>query len=102
MSHNAVLDARNREATLGRLTAERFDLVIIGGGITGAGAALDAATRGLRVALIESRDLASGTSSRSSKLIHGGCATWSNSISSWSARHCTNAICWCPSSRRTW
>ena len=72
MSQNAVLDARNREATLSRLTAERFDLVIIGGGITGAGAALDAASRGLRVALIESRDLASGTSSRSSKLIHGG------------------------------
>jgi len=72
MPRNAVLDARAREATLIRLTTERFDLLIIGGGITGAGAALDAASRGLRVALIESRDLASGTSSRSSKLIHGG------------------------------
>ena len=72
MPHNAVLDARNREATLNRLVTERFDLVVIGGGITGTGAALDAASRGLRVALIESRDLASGTSSRSSKLIHGG------------------------------
>jgi glycerol-3-phosphate dehydrogenase len=72
MSSNGALDARDREATLGRLTAERFDVLVIGGGITGAGAALDAASRGLRVALVESRDLASGTSSRSSKLIHGG------------------------------
>ena len=53
------------------MTAE-FDLLIIGGGVTGAGAALDAATRGLKVALIEAQDFASGTSSRSSKLIHGG------------------------------
>ena len=51
---------------------EVFDVAIIGGGVVGCGAALDAATRGLRVALIEARDLASGTSSRSSKLIHGG------------------------------
>jgi glycerol-3-phosphate dehydrogenase len=72
MPRNAVLDARVREKTLNQLTTERVDLLIIGGGITGAGAALDAATRGLRVALVESRDLASGTSSRSSKLIHGG------------------------------
>jgi glycerol-3-phosphate dehydrogenase len=51
---------------------EVFDLAVIGGGVVGAGAALDAATRGLRVALVDARDLASGTSSRSSKLIHGG------------------------------
>jgi glycerol-3-phosphate dehydrogenase len=51
---------------------EVFDIVVIGGGATGAGAALDAATRGLNVALVEARDYASGTSSRSSKLIHGG------------------------------
>jgi len=57
---------------LDRLAGERFDVLVIGGGITGAGAALDAASRGLRVALVETRDLASGTSSRSSKLIHGG------------------------------
>ena len=57
---------------LDRLAGERFDVLVIGGGITGAGAALDAASRGLRVALVEARDLASGTSSRSSKLIHGG------------------------------
>jgi glycerol-3-phosphate dehydrogenase len=69
---SSILDARERRATLTRLATDRFDLVVIGGGITGAGAALDAAARGLRVALIESRDLASGTSSRSSKLIHGG------------------------------
>ncbi|RYZ67949.1 MAG: glycerol-3-phosphate dehydrogenase/oxidase, partial [Proteobacteria bacterium] len=49
-----------------------FDLVIIGGGITGAGAARDAASRGMKVALVEARDFAQGTSSRSSKLIHGG------------------------------
>jgi glycerol-3-phosphate dehydrogenase len=61
-----------REAALDRLAAETFDLVIIGAGVVGAGAALDAATRGLSVAMIEQRDYASGTSSRSSKLIHGG------------------------------
>jgi glycerol-3-phosphate dehydrogenase len=72
MATNGVLDARERGATLSRLATERFDVLVIGGGITGAGAALDAASRGLRVALVEARDLASGTSSRSSKLIHGG------------------------------
>jgi len=51
---------------------ETFDLVVVGGGVTGAGCALDAATRGLSVALIEQRDWAAGTSSRSSKLVHGG------------------------------
>nr|WP_230414995.1 glycerol-3-phosphate dehydrogenase/oxidase [Micromonospora tarapacensis] len=55
-----------------RLRAERFDVLIIGGGVTGAGAAVDAASRGLKVALVEARDFAAGTSSRSSKLIHGG------------------------------
>jgi len=72
MTSNGALDARERDAMLSRLAAERFDVLVIGGGITGAGAALDAASRGLRVALVEARDLASGTSSRSSKLIHGG------------------------------
>jgi glycerol-3-phosphate dehydrogenase len=72
MATNGVLDARDRSAMLSRLAAERFDVLVIGGGITGAGAALDAASRGLRVALVEARDLASGTSSRSSKLVHGG------------------------------
>src|SRR4051794_36309187 len=54
------------------MAGETFDVVVIGGGVTGAGAALDAASRGLKVALVEARDYASGTSSRSSKLIHGG------------------------------
>ena len=66
------IDARNRAAAWGRLSTGTFDVLVVGGGITGAGAALDAASRGLRVALVEARDLASGTSSRSSKLIHGG------------------------------
>jgi glycerol-3-phosphate dehydrogenase len=61
-----------RVADLRRLRDEQFDVLVIGGGVTGAGAALDAAARGLKVALVEARDLASGTSSRSSKLIHGG------------------------------
>jgi glycerol-3-phosphate dehydrogenase len=61
-----------REASWQRLSSETFDVVVIGGGVVGVGTALDAATRGLRVALVEARDLASGTSSRSSKLFHGG------------------------------
>jgi glycerol-3-phosphate dehydrogenase len=66
------LSSERRYHDLTRLKAERFDVLVIGGGVTGAGAAVDAASRGLSVALIEARDLASGTSSRSSKLIHGG------------------------------
>jgi glycerol-3-phosphate dehydrogenase len=61
-----------RRATLERLQREPLDLLVVGGGITGAGVALDAATRGLSVALVEKRDFGAGTSSRSSKLIHGG------------------------------
>lgn len=72
MANNGRLDARDRGAILDRLAVTEFDVLVIGGGVTGAGAALDAASRGLRVALVEARDLASGTSSRSSKLIHGG------------------------------
>jgi len=68
----ARLDAAYRVAAWARLGAQPFDVVVIGGGVTGAGAALDAATRGLSVALVESRDFAAGTSSRSSKLFHGG------------------------------
>lgn len=62
----------NRNKILKKLRSETFDLLIIGGGITGAGIALDAVTRGLRVALVEMQDFASGTSSRSTKLVHGG------------------------------
>ena len=64
------LDRRRRD--LARLADERWDLLIVGGGIVGSGALLDAASRGLRVALVEQDDIASGTSSRSSRLIHGG------------------------------
>lgn len=62
----------DRKAHLARLADKPFDVLVIGGGATGAGVALDAATRGLSVALIEKADFASGTSSRSSKMIHGG------------------------------
>jgi glycerol-3-phosphate dehydrogenase len=62
----------DRRQNLRRLAGERFDVLVIGGGITGAGCALDAATRGLQVALVEANDFASGTSSKSSKLLHGG------------------------------
>jgi glycerol-3-phosphate dehydrogenase len=61
-----------RSDAVAALRAERFDVVVVGGGITGAGVALDAATRGYSVALVERADYASGTSSRSSKLVHGG------------------------------
>jgi glycerol-3-phosphate dehydrogenase len=62
----------DRAVGLRRLATEEFDVLVIGGGVTGAGAALDAASRGLRTALVEARDWAYGTSSRSSKLVHGG------------------------------
>lgn len=63
---------RSREQSIKRMKSETFDLLIVGGGITGAAVARDASSRGLKVALIEMRDFASGTSSASSKLIHGG------------------------------
>ncbi|WP_433329249.1 glycerol-3-phosphate dehydrogenase/oxidase [Spirillospora sp. CA-294931] len=66
------LGPSERAAALERMGREEFDVVVVGAGIVGAGAALDAATRGLTVAVVEARDFASGTSSRSSKLIHGG------------------------------
>jgi glycerol-3-phosphate dehydrogenase len=63
---------RRRADALAAIASERFDVLVIGGGITGAGVALDAASRGYSVALVERADYASGTSSRSSKLVHGG------------------------------
>jgi glycerol-3-phosphate dehydrogenase len=66
------LSPERRRADRARLPDEVVDVLVIGGGVTGAGAALDAASRGLSVALLEARDWAAGTSSRSSKLIHGG------------------------------
>ena len=71
-TNGARLGPLERQAALARMAEELFDVVVIGGGVTGAGTALDAATRGLSVALVEAVDLAAGTSSRSSKLIHGG------------------------------
>jgi glycerol-3-phosphate dehydrogenase len=64
--------ARNRASYIQQLQTSTYDLLVIGGGITGAGIALDAITRGLKVCLVEKADFASGTSSRSTKLIHGG------------------------------
>lgn len=69
---DSSLNPEQRAEDISRLAKEHFDILVIGGGINGVGVALDAATRGLSVALIESNDFASGTSSRSSKLIHGG------------------------------
>ncbi len=68
----AALSPEHRAASVARMAAEPFDIVVVGGGVTGTGAALDAATRGLSVALIEATDYAAGASSKSSKLIHGG------------------------------
>ena len=69
---SAALSPAQHERALTALAEKSFDLLVIGGGINGVGIALDAASRGLSVALVEASDLASGTSSRSSKLIHGG------------------------------
>jgi glycerol-3-phosphate dehydrogenase len=66
------LGPAQRASAWQRLGSEQFDVVVIGGGVVGAGCALDAATRGLKVALVEARDFAAGTSSRSSKMFHGG------------------------------
>ncbi|MCH1868689.1 glycerol-3-phosphate dehydrogenase/oxidase [Nocardioides sp. CFH 31398] len=66
------LSPQRREDSLAAMAADELDILVIGGGVVGTGAALDAATRGLSVGLVEARDFASGTSSRSSKLMHGG------------------------------
>jgi len=68
----SVLNPDQRSADIDALATDEFDLLVIGGGVVGCGIALDGAARGLKVALVESNDFASGTSSRSSKLIHGG------------------------------
>ncbi|HST43403.1 MAG TPA: glycerol-3-phosphate dehydrogenase/oxidase [Conexibacter sp.] len=68
----SILNPEQRDGALERMANETFEVVVIGGGVVGTGSALDAASRGLSVALVEARDFASGTSSRSSKLIHGG------------------------------
>jgi glycerol-3-phosphate dehydrogenase len=68
----SALSRQARQESIERLARTEYDVLVIGGGVTGAGAALDAASRGLTVALVEMRDWAAGTSSRSGKLIHGG------------------------------
>jgi glycerol-3-phosphate dehydrogenase len=70
--HQGSFSHRTRETNLARMQREEFDLAVIGGGVTGAAIARDAALRGMRVALLEKADFASGTSSKSSKMIHGG------------------------------
>ncbi|WP_104524165.1 glycerol-3-phosphate dehydrogenase/oxidase [Blastococcus atacamensis] len=72
MSSVPVLGPQQRAQAWAELAEGRYEVLVVGGGVTGAGVALDAATRGLRTALVEARDFASGTSSRSSKLFHGG------------------------------
>jgi len=67
-----ILSQEQRAASLEAMTSQKFDVLVIGGGVTGAGIALDAASRGLSIAVIEGQDWASGTSSRSSRLVHGG------------------------------
>ena len=69
---SSKLSPSTRSDAIADLANDNFDILVIGGGINGVGIALDAASRGLRVALVEEKDFASGTSSRSSKLIHGG------------------------------
>ena len=72
MSIAADLGPGSRATALDAMRSEQLDVLVVGGGVTGAGAALDAVSRGLSTALLEQRDFASGTSSRSSKLVHGG------------------------------
>ncbi|MEE8399777.1 MAG: glycerol-3-phosphate dehydrogenase/oxidase [Desulfobacterales bacterium] len=72
MEQGSAIDATRREQTLLALQREQFDVLVIGAGVTGCGVARDCAMRGLRVALVDARDIAAATSSRSTKLIHGG------------------------------
>src|SRR5256885_11812594 len=69
---SVALSPATREEALRAVASTELDILVVGGGVVGTGSALDAATRGLDVGLVEARDFASGTSSRSSKLIHGG------------------------------
>ena len=72
VTRSSKLGPEDREAAINALKEKELDILVVGGGIVGTGSALDAATRGLRVGMVEARDWASGTSSRSSKLVHGG------------------------------
>ena len=75
----------DRSEALKKITSRQgpFDIAIIGGGATGVGIAVDAAARGYSVALVEQSDFGKGTSSRSTKLVHGGCGTCSRGTSRW-------------------
>ena len=75
-------------------SSEVFDFLVIGGGATGIGIALDASTRGYRVALFEQLDFTKGTSSRSTKLVHGGVRYWRKEISPWFWKPCANEACY--------
>jgi glycerol-3-phosphate dehydrogenase len=72
VTRSTRLGAEQRASAIANMRAKELDILVIGGGIVGTGAALDAVTRGLRTGILEARDWASGTSSRSSKLVHGG------------------------------
>lgn len=80
VSEKEIISPIHRDQLLLKLKSERFDVLIIGGGATGSGALLDATTRGLKAALIEANDFSSGTSSRSTKLVHGGVRYLENAI----------------------
>jgi glycerol-3-phosphate dehydrogenase len=96
-----ALSLATRASALRALAAEELDLLVVGGGITGAGIARDAALRGLRTGLVEAVDFAAGTSSRSSKLIHGGIRYLQQGDVALVARRRPNARC-CVGSRRIW
>ena len=103
---SVALSPATRERALDALAATtepggELDILVVGGGVVGSGAALDAATRGLTVGLVEARDFASGTSSRSSKLIHGGLRYLRCSTSGSWPRRSRNAGCSSRSSPRT-
>ena len=88
MTSASALSPRARSTALNHLAdpTSELDVLVVGGGIVGVGTALDAVTRGLATGLIEQRDPASGTSSRSSKLIHGGLRYLECTTSGWSGR----------------
>ena len=75
-------------------TNEHFDVLVIGGGITGASVAYEAATRGLKVALLEKKDFSWATSAATSKMIHGGLRYLVNGEICWCASRCASAGCW--------
>jgi glycine/D-amino acid oxidase-like deaminating enzyme len=95
-SSHPPLSTTARETVLDRLEREPFDCVVIGGGISGAGVARHAAQRGLSVALLEADDFAAGTSSRSSKLIHGGFPSSARRSSASRRTWPSDAGWWCP------